>query len=113
MFQSKQLNVLGFVNRDCQFDSYVFEGPVTTSVVTACIDQFVKKIKKPTVIIVDNAPTHTSNEFKDQLERWSELGLELVPISPYSPELNIIEIGWIVNPSAFHLSSCALNSLLV
>ncbi len=70
--RSKQLNVVGFVNRDCQFESFVFEGSVTTSVVVACIDQFASKIKKPTTLIVDNAPTHTSNEFKAQLDKWSD-----------------------------------------
>lgn len=92
--RSKQLNVVGFVNRDCQFESFVFEGSVTTSVVVACIDQFASKIKKPTTLIVDNAPTHTSNEFKAQLDKWSAIGLTIQPISPYSPELNIIEIVW-------------------
>jgi transposase len=92
--RSKQLNVVGFVNRNCQFDSFVFEGSITTSTVVACIDQFAGNITKPTSLIVDNAPTHTSNEFKAQIEKWRELGLTIVPISPYSPELNIIEIVW-------------------
>jgi len=39
-------------------------------------------------------PTHPSKEFTAQIDRWSELGLTIVPISPYSPELNIIEIVW-------------------
>lgn len=92
--RSKQLNVVGFVNRDCQFKSFVFEGSITTSVVVACIHQFAENLTKPTSLIVDNAPTHTSNEFKTEIEKWRKLGLTIVPISPYSPELNIIEIVW-------------------
>jgi transposase len=92
--RSKQLNVVGFVNRDCHFESFVFEGSITTSVVVACIDQFASKITKPTTLIVDNAPTHTSNEFKEQRDKWKALGLTIQPISSYSPELNIIEIVW-------------------
>ena len=92
--KSKRLNVLGFVNRDCEFDSYVFEGPVNTSVVVACIDEFSKKIKIPTVLVIDNASTHTSNEFKENIERWKEKDLTIYPIPPYSPELNLIEIIW-------------------
>ena len=92
--RSKQFNVLGFVNRDCKFESIVVEGSVTTAVVIACIDSFASKLKKPTTLIVDNAPTHTSHEFEAQIERWSELGLTIKPISSYSPELNIIEIVW-------------------
>ena len=92
--RSKQFNVLGFVNRNCKFESIVVEGSVTTAVVVACIDNFASKLKYPTTLLVDNAPTHTSEEFKAQIDRWSELGLTIVPISPYSPELNIIEIVW-------------------
>jgi hypothetical protein len=92
--RSKEFNVLGFVNRNCHFESIVVEGSVTTSVVVACIDSFASKLKHPTTLLVDNAPTNTSKEFKAQIDRWSDLGLTIVPISPYSPELNIIEIVW-------------------
>ncbi len=91
--KSKRLNVLGFVNRDCEFNSFVFEGSVNTSVVTACIDEFSKQIKKPTTLVIDNASTHTSNEFNENLEKWKERKLTIYPtIPPYSPELNIILI---------------------
>ncbi|MCK5356156.1 MAG: IS630 family transposase [Methyloprofundus sp.] len=92
--KSKRLNVLGFVNRDCKFDSFVFEGSINTSVVVACIDEFSNQIKKPTTLIIDNAPTHTSNEFNENLERWKERDLTIYRIPTYSPELNIIEIVW-------------------
>lgn len=92
--KSKRLNVLGFVNRDCQFDSIVVEGSVTSAVVVACIDQFADTLRQPTVLIIDNAPTHTSQEFNDNIERWKQRGLTIQPIAPYSPELNIIEIVW-------------------
>ncbi len=92
--KSKRLNVLGFVNRDCEFDSFVFEGAVNTSVVVACIDEFAKKIEIPTVLVIDNASTHTSNEFLENIKRWQEQKLIIYAIPPYSPELNIIEIIW-------------------
>lgn len=72
----------------------VFEGSITSTVVVTCIDLFAKSLKLPTVLIIDNAPIHTSNEFKENIERWSQLGLTIVPIAPYSPELNLIEILW-------------------
>ncbi len=53
-----------------------------------------REIEKPTTLIIDNAPTHTSNEFNDCLEGWEEKGLTIYRIPPYSPELNIIEIVW-------------------
>lgn len=92
--KSKRLNVLGFVNRECEFKSFVFEGGINTSVVTACIDEFSKQIIKPTTLIIDNASTHTSNEFNESLKKWEERKLTIYRIPPYSPELNIIEIVW-------------------
>jgi len=92
--KSKRLNVLGFVNRDCRFSSFVFEGAIDSSVVVACFDAFSQQIEKPTTIVIDNASTHTSNEFNDNLERWKDRGLTIYRIPPYSPELNIIEIVW-------------------
>ena len=92
--KSKRLNVLGFLNRECSFTSVVVEGSVTSAVVVASIDHFIGTLKRPTVLIIDTAPVHTSNEFKDNLGRWEKQGLTIVPIAPYSPELNIIEILW-------------------
>ncbi len=44
--------------------------------------------------IIDNASIHTSHEFTEHLEQWEKKGLIIVRISPYSPELNLIEILW-------------------
>jgi transposase len=92
--RSKRLNVLGFMSKTCDFQSMVFEGSITSAVVVACIDQFVKTLKRETVLVIDNAPTHTSAEFKDNIASWKKRGLTIVPIAPYSPELNLIEILW-------------------
>ena len=92
--KSKRLNVLGFVNRECSFTSVVFEGPVTSAVVVASIDHFISTLRRPTVLIMDNASVHTSFEFLENIEHWQKHGLTIVNIAPYSPELNLIEIVW-------------------
>jgi len=95
--RSKTFNVLGFVDRDCNFESFVFTDSITTDVVIACFNEFMKKMDsngKPTVVLVDNAPTHTSDKFDKMTIEWCKNGLIVVPISKYSPELNIIEIVW-------------------
>ncbi len=92
--RSKKLNVLGFINKACQFESFVFEGSVDTYVVVACFDEFLKTINKPTYVLVDNAPTHTSDLFLERQKEWEKKGLFIKNISAYSPELNIIEILW-------------------
>jgi transposase len=92
--KSKRLNVLGVVNRDCQFNSFVFEGSITSSIVVSFFDLIASQIKKQTVIVIDNAPIHTSNEFNSHIEKWKEKDLIIYRLPSYSPELNIIEMVW-------------------
>lgn len=93
--QSKRLNVLGFMSHQCDsFESYVVEGSVNSETVIACIDAFAATLTKKTLLVIDNAPTHTSKAFLGQVEKWKEKGLIIVNIPPYSPELNKIEILW-------------------
>lgn len=94
--RSKNISVLGFMGRDCELDSFVFTGSITTDVAISCFDLFAEKcdINKPTFVIVDNAPIHTSYKFDQKTIEWCSKGLVVVPLSKYSPELNIIEILW-------------------
>ena len=92
--KSKRLNVLGFIDRDCHFESYVFDGSVTSEVVIACFDKFAEKLTKKTVVLIDNASMHTSKAFLKNIEKWEAQNLFIQNIPPYSPELNKIEILW-------------------
>ena len=92
--KSRRLNVLGFVDRECRFESYVFEGSVNSDVVISCFNEFSKKLNKKTVVLIDNAPTHTSNAFLDNIDNWEKQNLFIQNIPAYSPELNKIEILW-------------------
>jgi len=92
--KSRRLNVLGFVDRECHFESYVFEGSVNSDVVISCFNEFSKKLNKKTVVLIDNAPTHTSNAFLDNIDDWEKQNLFIQNIPAYSPELNKIEILW-------------------
>jgi len=92
--RSPALNVLAFIDRDSVCESFIFTGTVNTDVVIGVFDDFCKNIDKATVVLVDNAPTHTSDKFDKKTIEWCEKGLIVVPISRYSPELNIAEILW-------------------
>ena len=78
----------------CDFESYVIEGSVDSAVVIACIEDFATKITQKTILVIDNAPMHTSKAFLGNLEKWEEKGLIILNIPSYSPELNKIEILW-------------------
>ena len=91
---SKRLNVLGFMNKRNDLDAYCFEGTITSEIVIHCINEFCNYIQGPTVIVIDNASIHTSEEFQDKIPSWERKGLEIFYLPEYSPELNLIEILW-------------------
>jgi len=58
------------------------------------MDSFAEQIVKKTVVILDNSPIHKSKKFMNKIEEWKEKDLLIFFLSPYSPELNLIEILW-------------------
>ncbi len=93
--RSKNLNVLGFldINNSKLFSSTTYYR-VDTDIVIEVFNQFVKQIKKNTVVVLDNASIHTSKKFKAKIDEWKQKGLTLFYLPPYSPELNPIEMLW-------------------
>lgn len=91
---SRRLNVLGFFSRNNQFHECTVEGRVDSDAVINCFDQFVETLTGQTVVIIDNAPTHTSHKFRNKLEEWAYKGLLVKYLPTYSSELNSIENLW-------------------
>ena len=93
--KGKSNNVLGFMWHGCQkFESFVFEGTVDSNVVIACFDIIAQSVEKETVIVLDNAPIHRSEEFTEKIEEWKKLGLKVYFLPTYCPSLNRIEMLW-------------------
>ncbi len=92
--KSRRQNVIGFLNLRNQFHSFAFEGTIDTSVVLECLDLFSRQIKKPAIVVIDNAPIHSSEEFEDGLDELQRRGVMVKYLPAYSPELNLIEILW-------------------
>ena len=55
---------------------------------------FVKETTKPTIAVIDNASVHTSKKFQDMLLVWKTKNLTVFYLSPYSPQLNPLEMVW-------------------
>jgi transposase len=87
-------NVLGFLSLDCEFQPFVFRGAIDAAVVIDCFDTFSRLLEKETWVVIDNAPTHISEEFEDEIDRWAKRGLHLYFLPAYCPELNLIEHLW-------------------
>ncbi len=43
---------------------------------------------------IDNSPLQTSHKFNEKSIEWNSNNIIIIPISRYSPELNIIAILW-------------------
>lgn len=93
--KSSQINVLGFLDYQGErFDPYVFQGGIDAEIVITCMDIFCTKLRRPTTVVIDNAPIHTSATFQAMIPKWEKQGLYLWFLPAYSPELNLIEILW-------------------
>jgi transposase len=92
--RSKRLNVLGFMTRQGDLESYVSEQSITSDVVVACIEAFFAQVDKPTVIVMDQASIHVGHRVQDLQDEWAQRGLYLFELPTYSPELNLIETAW-------------------
>lgn len=91
---TKRINVLGFLSKNGDLKSYIADSKVNSDKVIEVFDDFANNITKPCVVVLDNASYHKSKKFKANLYRWSNKGLTLLYLPPYSPQLNIIEILW-------------------
>lgn len=92
--KSGRINVLGFMHRHNDLHPFMFEESIHTGVVLACFDAFCHTITQKTVVVIDNASIHTSEDFADRIPYWKKQGLLIKYLPPYSPELNLIEILW-------------------
>jgi len=93
-FRSKTLNLFSIWDAKTDLNLYSIEGSLTSEVVIQYIEDFSNKITKETVLVIDNAPIHKSNLFKNKLKQWKEKGLEIFYLPSYSPHLNLIEHLW-------------------
>ena len=91
---SGNLTTLGFLYEDNRFESYLQEGAMNSAMLVKCMDDFASRLVKKTVVIMDNASTHTSELLRSKLAEWRKQGLYIQHIPAYCPELNLIECLW-------------------
>lgn len=94
--QRKQVqNVFGLLNpMNKALHTYSTTEYIESNFICQSIDDFVTKIRRPTVIILDNAPWHTSDRFMQKITEWNKADLYIFHLPRYSPHLNIIETLW-------------------
>lgn len=92
--RDKKINLFGMFRPDNFCLTYESRQNVDSRFLIQSIDDFCQYLKKPTVLVLDNAPTHRSGKFLSAVKRWMEKDLYIFFLPKYSPHLNIAEIFW-------------------
>ena len=92
--RSKQINVLGLMNRNNELDYEIHQKTIDSDTVISFFDKFSQNLEKPTVVVMDQASIHTSDKIFGKLEEWKKKNLEIFWLPAYSPKENLIEILW-------------------
>ncbi len=89
-----RVNVFGLLSTRGHLTSYQKTESLNSAFIIECLTDFAQNLQLPTVVVLDNAPLHTSAAFRAKQAEWEEKGLYLFFLPKYSPHLNRIERLW-------------------
>jgi len=88
------LNCFALLSRTNQCLVKTSEQTLTAQFILEQFETLSFKLRKLTVIVLDNARIHTSQIIKERIKVWQARGLYLFYLPRYSPHLNIVETLW-------------------
>ena len=88
------LNCFAILSRNNQCLVKTSERTFSASFIFEQFEVISLKLRKLTVIVLDNARIHTSKIIKERIKTWQSRGLYLFYLPRYSPHLNIVETLW-------------------
>jgi transposase len=91
---SGRINVFGLLSTTGKLTSYHKPESLNSAFLIECLTDFAQSLQRPTVVVLDNAPLHTSAAFRAKQVEWEQKGLYLFFLPKYSPHLNRIERLW-------------------
>lgn len=93
--RSPRVNVLGFMSYDGKaFHPYTYHGTIDAEIAANLTRDFVRTLRRDTIIVIDNASVHTGAAFQALVKECEERNIIFLFLTPYSPELNRIEVLW-------------------
>ncbi len=92
--KGKALNCFGLLSRSNALIFQTTQKTINADFVLDFLDAFSLKIKRLTVVVLDNARIHTARKIKERFQIWQQRGLFIFYLPPYSPHLNLIERLW-------------------
>lgn len=88
------IQVLGITVDGGDTYGYLHRGKVSGQTVEEVLEDFSRRIQRPTMLILDNASVHTCSLVANHIAAWNERNLYFYFLPTYSPELNDIERLW-------------------
>lgn len=92
--RGSRINCFAMISRDNKLVYKTTSETINASFVLEQLEAFSFAIKRPTIVVLDNASVHTAHKIKERLSCWRQRGLFLFYLPPYSPHLNICERLW-------------------
>lgn len=94
--KGQRWNVFGIMSSDNELFHAKTKKSIKSNFVIEVIDAFAKSENRAphSVIFIDNAKIHHSDEFKAKIPKWQAQGVEIFYLPTYSPHLNRIETLW-------------------
>ncbi len=91
----KRVNAFSMARRDGQVQTLFVEGRFTAEHVIAGVERLLLPgVRKPSVLILDNASVHQNALVREKRKAWKAKNLRVVFLPPYSPHLNPVEGLW-------------------
>jgi transposase len=87
-------NLFGLLSCRGKLITYATSHSVNGQFIVECIDEIADRVDKPTVLVLDNAPWHTSELVQQRQKVWAQKDIYLFFLPTYSPHLNLIETLW-------------------
>lgn len=107
----KDVNLIMAQCRDRWLVPALFKGACCAELVNTWLKAFLlKELKKPSVIVMDNARFHKKTDIKNILEK---AGHVLLTLPPYSPDLNPIEQSFALLKKRRQFSNKSIDQLLM
>lgn len=94
------MNLIGTLRLDEEGERLEYaalEGSCRSGEVIAYLEALAKEAERAgeeVVVVMDNAPFHTSGVVRKREQEWEESGLRLYRLPGYCPHLNLIEGVW-------------------
>jgi transposase len=90
----KGINCFALLARDNRAVVETTRANITARFIFEQFEQLSLKLKRLTVVVLDNARMHRARIIKERIEVWQQRGLYLFYLPRYSPHLNIVETLW-------------------